>query len=164
MKQWYCNIKGQQYGPVGEDVLREWVAQHRVTAQDLVWAEGMTNWLPAGQVTEIFSAAATSPAAGGPPPVPGAAVQSGVAPHRGGTILTFGILGLACCVIFGAVAWAMGSTDLKEMAAGRMDRSGDSSTNAGRVCGMISVILALVGLGLWLVSLAVFGAGVFHAR
>jgi hypothetical protein len=38
----------------------------------------------------------------------------------------------------------MGSADLREMAAGRMDRSGEGMTSAGKICGMISVIMAVI--------------------
>jgi hypothetical protein len=40
----------------------------------------------------------------------------------------------------------MGNNDLKEMRAGRMDPEGESNTNVGRICGMISTILHIVGL------------------
>lgn len=65
-------------------------------------------------------------------------------PHRGTMILVFGILGLACCIAFGIAAWVMGSADEKAMAAGQMDPAGLGSTKAGRICGMISVILNVI--------------------
>jgi hypothetical protein len=78
-----------------------------------------------------------------------------VAEHRGGAVLVLGILGL--CLTFvhivplaglvcGIIAWVMGNTDLAEMRAGRMDREGESQTNAGRVCGIITVILHIIAL------------------
>jgi len=70
-------------------------------------------------------------------------------PHRGVLILVFGILGLVCCMIFGIVAWVMGSSDLREMDAGRMDPSGRGLTQAGKICGIISVALAIVGAIIW---------------
>jgi len=66
-------------------------------------------------------------------------------PHRGVLILVFGILGLVCCTIFGIVAWVMGSSDLREMDAARMDPSGRGLTQAGKICGIISVALAILG-------------------
>jgi hypothetical protein len=66
--------------------------------------------------------------------------------HRGGTILTLGILGIVICVICGIFAWVMGNEDLKKMREGRMDRSGEGTTQAGRVCGIISVVLWAVFL------------------
>ena len=53
---------------------------------------------------------------------PQAPVGMPVKPHRGGMILAFGIVGIVCCIIFAILAWVMGNGDLKEMAAGRMDR------------------------------------------
>jgi hypothetical protein len=72
-----------------------------------------------------------------------------LAPHRGAIILTLGILSLviACVgIILGPIAWAMGSTDLVEMRAGRMDPEGEGITTAGRICGIIGTILNLVGI------------------
>ncbi|MHC4693548.1 MAG: hypothetical protein ACYS67_12470 [Planctomycetota bacterium] len=85
-------------------------------------------------------------------------------PHRGTAILVLGIVGLViglfgsfCCGIFaiagcicGIIAWVMGNKDLKEMSAGRMDPSGRGITQAGKICGIISVILAIV---MFLISL-----------
>ncbi len=63
-------------------------------------------------------------------------------PHRGGAILAMGILSFFMMpLILGPVAWIMGTTDLREMRAGRMDPEGMSQTNTGRICGMIVTIL-----------------------
>jgi hypothetical protein len=68
------------------------------------------------------------------------------APHRGGLILTLGILSFFCnfMLIPGILAWVMGRSDLKEIKAGRMDPTGEGLTTAGMVIGIIST--ALVGL------------------
>jgi hypothetical protein len=44
----------------------------------------------------------------------------------------------------------MGNNDLREMTAGIMDPSGRGMTQAGKICGMIGVILAIVGMCIWL--------------
>ncbi len=80
-------------------------------------------------------------------------------PHRGVLILVFGILSWVVCQIFGILAWVWGNTDLKEMDAGRMDPSGRGLTQAGRIIGMVSVLLTvvatLVGVAFYLWFLAV---------
>ena len=86
-----------------------------------------------------------------PPAMPPTALR----PHRGGAILALGIVGLVVCFICGIIAWVMGKTDLREMAAGRMDPSGQGLTNAGRICGIISVVLACAGAVIWLIVLVV---------
>jgi multisubunit Na+/H+ antiporter MnhB subunit len=79
-------------------------------------------------------------------------------PHRGSAVLVLGILGLIVCPILGIVAWVMGNNDLRQMAAGQMDVSGRGLTSAGRICGMISVILvclnAVIAIVVVLVMLA----------
>jgi hypothetical protein len=70
----------------------------------------------------------------------------GLKPHRGGMLLAFGILGLLCCIIFGILAWVMGSTDLKEMEAGRMDPSGEGMTKAAKILGIIGCVLNVLGI------------------
>ena len=99
-----------------------------------------------------------------PPPTQPGPVQH-LQPHRGVMILVFGILGLVICVIFGIVAWVIGGGDLRAMAEGRMDPTGEGLTKAGRICGMISVALTIVGIviGVLLMVLAAVGAGVAGA-
>ena len=70
-------------------------------------------------------------------------------PHRGTMILVFGILGLVCCIIFAILAWVMGNNDLKEMDAGIMDPEGKGLTQAGKICGIIGVILQIIGFIIW---------------
>jgi hypothetical protein len=100
---------------------------------------------------------------GGQPPVqPVQAYPAGqpMRPHRGVMILVFGILGILCCFIFGIVAWAMGNGDLREMDAGRMDPAGRGLTQAGKICGIVSVVLTIVGLAIsMIVLIALIGIG-----
>jgi hypothetical protein len=81
-------------------------------------------------------------------------------PHRGVLILILGILGILCCFICGIVAWVMGNNDLREMAAGRMDPSGRGLTQAGKICGIVSVVLLIVGIVLNLIFMFL-GFGMF---
>ena len=65
-------------------------------------------------------------------------------PHRGGLILTFGIIGILCCMPFGIAAWVMGASDLAEIRAGRMDPAGESTTRVGMILGIVSVGFAIL--------------------
>ena len=86
-------------------------------------------------------------------------------PHRGTLILVLGILGLVVCGPLGIAAWIMGNGDLKEIDAGAMDPTGRSTTNAGRICGMIATILLILGALAFAVifALGIVG-GVSHSR
>jgi hypothetical protein len=81
------------------------------------------------------------------------------APHRGGTILTLGILSLVCLpIVFGPLAWTMGNNDLKQMRAGRMDRSGEGMTRAGKICGIIATVLMIVSCVGWAIMFGLSAA------
>ena len=85
-------------------------------------------------------------------------------PHRGVVVLTLGILGFFVCFICGIIAWVIGNNDLREMRAGTMDPAGEGLTQAGRICGMISVILAVIGIAVPFVILGIiFLIGFFAA-
>lgn len=87
-----------------------------------------------------------------PPAVPTGSQSESLKPHRGTTVLVLGIIGLACCFICGIIAWVMGKNDLAEMDAGSMDPTGRGLTQAGKICGMISVGLQVIVLIIWLIT------------
>ena len=155
MRQWHCIVGGQRYGPVGEDELQAWASSGRVRPSDYVWSEGMAEWVQAAAVDSLRSVLQPAPGpASGPPALPPA-----LAPHRGGAVLALGILGITPCFICGIIAWVMANRDLREMAAAQMDPSGRGLTQAGKICGMVGVILtcsiAAVYV-LWLLVVLVF--------
>ena len=71
--------------------------------------------------------------------------ESYMRPHRGAIVLVLGILGIVVCFITGIIAWVMGNNDLSAMRAGTMDPTGEGLTQAGRICGIISVALGVLG-------------------
>ncbi|HEX4000956.1 MAG TPA: DUF4339 domain-containing protein [Pirellulales bacterium] len=62
--EYHYSRDGQSFGPVSVEQLRQLAATGQVTANDLVWKEGMAEWLPAGRFKGLIpsSAAATAPA------------------------------------------------------------------------------------------------------
>jgi len=103
-----------------------------------------------------------TPLAAVPPP---AAPVVPVKPHRGTMILVFGIIGIVlsptCCLILGVplaiAAWVMGSGDLSEMDAGRMDASGRGLTQAGKICGIVAVAISVLAI---IVGAVMFAMGI----
>jgi uncharacterized protein DUF4339 len=70
---WFYASEGQQHGPYPEIQLRELIAAGTVTADMLVWTEGMVNWQKAGEIPGLLSGAAGPPAL----PATGAALTTG---------------------------------------------------------------------------------------
>lgn len=71
---WYLFSEGQQLGPFTGEQMVQFGQEGRITAETMVWAEGMAEWLPAAQVPgllpEVVAApvAAAAPAPGWAPP------------------------------------------------------------------------------------------------
>ncbi len=81
-----------------------------------------------------------------------------MAPHRGVLVLVLGILGIVLCFICGIFAWRMGNADLRAMAAGQMDRSGEGLTKAGKICGIVGTIIGCLWL-LYIIVMFLFLGG-----
>lgn len=78
-------------------------------------------------------------------------------PHRGVLILVLGILGLIACCFCAPVAWYMGSQDMAEIDAGRMDPEGRQMTQIGMILGMVGVGLWVLGVIIQVAVLAMAG-------
>src|SRR4030081_2775395 len=61
-RSWFFASQGKQQGPYPEVQLREFVGRGMVTAETLVWTEGMADWQKAGDIPGLLSGAARSPA------------------------------------------------------------------------------------------------------
>lgn len=57
LAQWYVRPpSGGQYGPADSKLLAQWISENRVTADSLIWFDGLTQWAAAGAVLpELFS-------------------------------------------------------------------------------------------------------------
>lgn len=64
-------INGQQYGPYNYAQMGDMVRNGQINAQTFVWAQGMPQWTPAGQVPELQPLFAPPAGPATPPPPPG---------------------------------------------------------------------------------------------
>ena len=81
--------------------------------------------------------------------------------HRGILILALGILSLIICQPLGIASWLMGNGDLRAMDAGTMDPEGRGLTQAGKICGVVSVVICAISLVLG--AMLLLGFGLFAA-
>ena len=163
--------EGQTYGPVSWPQLQQWAGEGRLAADCFVAQEIAGPWRGAAEMFPALTPHKAGPIITKPPAIhdwlppdasgdetapfasPGFAPSANrgiggqyVMPHRAGLILVLGLLGFAVnCPIFCFMAWVMGSSDLREMRAGRMDRSGEGLTQVGQVLGMILSLLWILG-------------------
>src|SRR5688500_7523913 len=58
---WYYARNGQQLGPVTLDALRQQASSGELKPGDLVWGEGMPDWVDARQVPQLAGSFALAP-------------------------------------------------------------------------------------------------------
>jgi hypothetical protein len=148
-------VDGKDYGPVGADVVREWIQQRRANAQTLVQAGGAADWKPLGALPEFagaLAAAAPLPGAGAAPvppsvPPPKTSVLAIVA-------LVLGILGLCSGGLLSLVGLPLGIVALVQIGKSQ-GRLGGKALALAAVCvsGALLVLLPIT-LGLTLPALA----------
>lgn len=115
--QWYYSKNGTQLGPVEMSELRAKLASGEVTAADLVWREGMSDWSAAARVAELSATVPplVAPPLGGVTHSPYSPPQSQPAPAYPQTQIYQGpdiptnlwqsiVVTLLCCLPFGIVA------------------------------------------------------------
>jgi len=76
-RSWFFGSQGRQQGPYPEAQFRDLVANGTVTADTLVWSEGMAGWQKAGEIPGLLSGAPGPPAmppSGGPVTTDGAKI------------------------------------------------------------------------------------------
>ena len=86
-RSWFYASEGQQQGPYPEIQLREFIARGTITADTLVWTEGMANWQRAGDIPGLISGAS------GPPAMPhSGGASTGAGGYGGGPLsIDFGL-------------------------------------------------------------------------
>lgn len=72
--QWYLDGGGEPRGPFSMVDLQQQARERRLSKTTLVWAPGMGNWVPAGEVKEIWPTM--------PPPLPTSAIAPPPIPQQ----------------------------------------------------------------------------------
>ncbi len=67
---WHVAVNGQTQGPFNGAQMAAAIAQGQVTAQSVVWSQGMAGWTPAGQVPQLAGHFGAPPPPPPPPPPP----------------------------------------------------------------------------------------------
>lgn len=75
--QWFYTDQGQRLGPVSPEQLKQLVTSGRLQPSDMVWKEGMAQWVAASHVKGLFPEATLDSTPGSPPPLPVVSPLSG---------------------------------------------------------------------------------------
>jgi TM2 domain-containing membrane protein YozV len=136
--EWYYSHGGQRHGPVSSDQLKELVASGKLRADDLIWKEGMDNWMPAGKSKKLF------------PGTPAAAGPASAAPARMGDVDHAPAAGMPPDISYkklaaGLTAIQVGSLGVHKFILGR------------NTAGLITLLVTLLGCGVGAIVMVVIG-------
>lgn len=160
MIQWYYGTQGQQQGPVTEEALRQLMAQGVVTRETLVWRDGLLEWKPMGEVSELLA-----------PPLGAAAAMAYtqpsdyvMVPQCGLAIASMvcGIISLLACYVHGLAAIPAvicGHMAIKKICESASPMAGRGMAIAGLVTGYLGIlfqIATLVFLGFFIFQFTKF--------
>ena len=164
--EWYYARGNQQQGPVALQALQDLLRTGQLQPNDLVWKQGMPNWVAASQVPEIYGQPrqAAAPAAAAPPyappgyaapgqypaqaaPSPYGQVQPGYQAPVGQTVPNYLVqsilVTLFCCLPFGIVSIVYAAQVNSKLAAGDYAGALEASQKA-KTWSMWSFIIGLV--------------------
>ncbi len=178
--QWYYSKNGTQLGPVAEGELLAKLASGEVTAMDMVWNDGMKDWLAAGKVPELASFSSLGSATSPLQPMQGPVLNSPYAPpsapayappmvtgstSKATASMVLGIVGIVfgLCGCYGVVI-SLPCSILAIVFGGQMKQAIASDPSLAGMLGTAKagVIMGWVGIGISvLLTLVLVGFGVF---
>lgn len=159
--QWYYGQNGQQKGPFSLDVMKQLASGGQIRREDLVWKDGMPDWVPAGGVADLFPPVAGSagtadtytpptPGAPYPPqnPFPGQAQPLGYEVNqtnpamqgKATTAMVLGICSIPTCLC-PLVGLGLGIAAMI-VASKVQNAPNQGHANAGRICGIVGIVLS----------------------
>ncbi len=100
---WFYTSNGNQSGPVTQQELAAKVQRGEVKGTDLIWKEGMADWLPLNQVPEFSVAVPSAPQFGAPMSQP-SPYNNAMRPKIPNYLWQSIVVTLLCCLPFGIVA------------------------------------------------------------
>ncbi len=172
--QWYYSKSGAQLGPIGQDELIAKIASGEIQQSDMVWREGMSDWMPVSKVAELAQAAGQLRTTQPSVPVGGDVMNSPyVSPTAGSTVPSaYGgpvipnylwqsiVVAIFCCPPFGIPAIVYAAKVDGLVARGDIQGAMAASASAKNWCG-IAVGSWIVVIVLWLL---VVGMGTIFSQ
>jgi hypothetical protein len=177
---WFYAKNGSQQGPLSTDEIKSRIAMGEIGPDDLAWCEGMSDWMPIGQIPQLKieapvreeapPVAATPPFASSPSPYQAPASPTpaqmlpGQTPSQGLAIgsMVCGIIAfILCCSGYFAAVLAIAAVVLGHVAISKNKRNpaangGKGMARAGLVLGYLGLLGAIlvIALEMWVATLS----------
>ncbi len=176
MADWYYLVRNEQKGPVPKDFILDLARGGQLQRTDLVWTEGMKDWLPAESVPELGIKRIVPPAGSAQPTAPSFpniniqnTISSPILKTSGLAVasLVMGILGVLsgwfCCgLIFPILAIIFGHMAYSQINRQPNVLSGRGMAITGFILGYISLVVSLIIIFVFGVFSAIMDAASKH--
>ena len=161
---WHYAKDNEKHGPISQEQIVGLMRSGALGDHDLVWREGMAEWLAAGEVMELqqarYAAQAATQTVAGAPGAAVAPVAHVVAPQNGMAItsLVLGIVSImAGTLILTAIPGAIcGHIARRQIRESPHAQAGDGMAIAGLIMSYIAIILTLTFIAFFIVLFASF--------
>jgi hypothetical protein len=168
MKQWYYTQAGERKGPVDAATVQNLYQSGQLKAEDLVWEEGMADWVKADTVLTPntqsssqeapFAASPVPPASSIPSPFPSAAKKDSTLAI---VTLVSGIISIPCifcCGLLGIVPIITGHLALSEFKK-NPTLSGKGMAQAGLIMGYFTLVVYILIMIGYFIMVGMAGLG-----
>jgi hypothetical protein len=143
---WYYAVGGAQQGPVDLSVLQQYVASGSIQPNDVVFREGMTDWIPVQSVPELAMMLRGVSPGSGPAGISGSTAGPGPAPPASNGMA---IAGFVCALI---PAVSIIGFVLSLIALNSTNRDQRGFAIAGAIVGGLNTAGCLCCSGLWILG------------
>jgi len=170
--QWYYSKGAVQLGPISEAELKAKIASGEITTSDMVWKDGMADWVPLARVPELIAKAPA--AAQTPPSIPGGSASPYIPPvsaphpsvnHSGLPIPNYLWQSIAvtvcCCLPFGIPAIVYAAKVDSLQAQGDIQGALAASKSA-KTWVMVSICSWLAVVVLYILTAVIVGVSGVH--
>jgi Interferon-induced transmembrane protein/GYF domain 2 len=140
---------GVEYGPVRAELLRQWIAEGRVSGRTQIRADGQPDWRPLQSFPELAGATGPSIASAAAPPSPWAPPGTSVSRDVPNYMVQSILVTLFCCMPFGIPAIVNAARVDTKVGAGDLAGALESSRKARMWCWW-AFMPSAVAIGLYL--------------
>ena len=157
---YYLDAANQQQGPLDGNLL----PSKGVTAQTHVWANGMAEWTPAGQVAELQPLFAAQPAAAPAQPAYQQPAQPAAgAPAKPDNYLVWAILTTICCCLITGIVSIVYSTKVDGLYAAGQYAEAQAAAKSAKTWAIVGAILGGIVYLIYVIYVLLLGGALFAA-
>lgn len=170
--QWFYSKGGSQNGPISQEVLISKISSGEIYQSDMVWREGMSDWLPVSKIPELAVAARPTQTAGplvpltgqapGSPYAPPATTSSALSAPIPNYLWQSIVVTIVCCWPLGIPAIIFAAKVDGLVAKGDTAGALEASKKAKKWC-LITLCAGLLVIGIWVAFVALGAAGAIAA-